>query len=205
MALQVWLPLSGNTSNYGLSDLEAQRAGQISYGSGLFGDKCFQSGDGVVIIHGTSLPAVFTLSMWIKPDSPSINATLLAFGNGDSIDMSTDTVTYKFKGGSLVADNSTAFEANDADKYLIIQFELMNYLEYFRLIITIPHNNKKEESFSAWIIAIISVIAFVVIMVIIVIGARKGNECCQNTLGCCTICCICCYCCEICSRIGRGK
>ena len=53
------------------------------------------------------------------------------------------------------------FEANDADKYLIIQFELMNYLEYFRLIITIPHNNKKEESFSAWIIAIISVIAFV--------------------------------------------
>ena len=82
------------------------------------------------------------------------------------------------------------FEANDADKYLIIQFELMNYLEYFRFT---PHNNKKEESFSAWIIAIISVIAFVVIMVIIVIGARKGNECCQNTLGCCTIYCVCCY------------
>ena len=115
MALQVWLPLIGNTSNYGLSDLETQRAGQIMYGSGLFGDKCFQSGDGAVIIHGASLPAVFTLSMWIKPNSPAINATLLAFSNGDSIDMSTDTVTYKFKGGNFVADNTTAFEANDGE------------------------------------------------------------------------------------------
>ena len=115
MALQVWLPLSGNTSNYGLSDLETQRTGQIMYGSGLFGDKCFQSGDGAVIIHGSSLPAVFTLSMWIKPNSPAINATLLAFSNGDHIDMSTDTITYKWNGGSVVADNSTAFEANDAE------------------------------------------------------------------------------------------
>ena len=115
MALQVWLPLSGNTSNYGLSDLETQRTGQIMYGSGLFGDKCFQSGDGAVIIHGSSLPAVFTLSMWIKPNSPAINATLLAFSNGDHIDMSTDTITYKWNGGAVVADNSTAFEANDAE------------------------------------------------------------------------------------------
>ena len=72
-------------------------------------------------------------------------------------------------------------------------------------MITTLSNNKKEESFSAWIIAIISVIAFVIIMAIIIIGARKGNECCQKTLDCCTICCVCCYCCcEICSGIGRG-
>jgi len=95
------------------------------------------------------------------------------------------------------------FRSNDIDKYLIIQIDVINYLEYFRLMITTLSNNKKEESFSAWIIAIISVIAFVIIMAIIIIGARKGNECCQKTLDCCAICCVCCCCCcEICSGIG---
>lgn len=114
MALQVWLPLSGNISNYGLSDIEASRVGQITYASGLFGDKCFMAGSGAINIHIASFPQEFTLAMWIKPNSPAINSTLVAFGNaGDHIDMSTDTVTYKWNGGNIVADNTVAFEAND--------------------------------------------------------------------------------------------
>ena len=116
MALRVWLPLSGNISNYGLSDAEAQQIGQIMYASGLFGNKCFKAGDGAVDLHIASFPAVFTLTMWIKPDSPAINSTLIEFGqDGDRIDISTDTLTYKWNGGNIVADATTIFEANDGE------------------------------------------------------------------------------------------
>lgn len=114
MALQVWLPLSGNISNFGLSDAEAHVIGRIMYASGLFGNKCFKSGDGAVDLHIASFPSVFTLTMWLKPDSPAMNSTLIAFGdNGDSIDISTDTLTYKWNGGNIVKDNTTIFQAND--------------------------------------------------------------------------------------------
>lgn len=116
MALQVWLPLSGNISNYGLSDVKPDSSGSIVYGSGLFGDKCFNSGTGAVHFELASAPTEFTLSMWVKPNSPVTNSTLVAFGeDGDHLDMSTDTVTYKWNGGNVVADNSTAFTVNDGE------------------------------------------------------------------------------------------
>ena len=116
MALKVWLPLSGNTDNYGLSDAQVQSIGSIMYASGLFGSKCFKSGDGAVDVHIASFPSVFTLTMWVKPDSPAMSTTLIELGtNGDRIDLSSDTRTYKMNGGSIVADNTTIFAINDGE------------------------------------------------------------------------------------------
>ena len=101
-------------------------------------------------------------------------------------------------------DNDTvqfSFQTRDNDKYLIIQIEAINYLEYFGLTV-IPDIKKEDDRFPVWIIVVISLKAFIVIKAIIAIGAMKGNECCQITLGCCA---ICCFCCDICSSVRRKR
>ena len=148
MALRVWLPLSGNYSNYGLSDIGTAGIGDITYAAGLFGDKCFDSGDSAVRVLLDAFPEEFTLSMWVKPASPSIGSTLIEIGaNGDHIDISGDTTTYKWNGGNIVADNSTIFSINDgAWSFIVITADGSNIKAYVNgtLVTTLA-----ESSFAA--------------------------------------------------------
>jgi hypothetical protein len=116
MALQVRLPLSGDTTNYGLNGTDATTLGTMMYASGILGGKSFNAGDGTVVVSLDEVPSKFTLAMWFSGESAPSNSTMLAFGStGARIDIATDTLNYKFTGSAsgLVENDTNLFRVND--------------------------------------------------------------------------------------------
>lgn len=87
MALKVWLPLSGNTTNYGLSgDQTIYYATYVQFGNGILGGKCLSTDSthflrGLLNISFTK----FTISTWIKEgNGNSTGAVLFALQIADT-------------------------------------------------------------------------------------------------------------------------
>ena len=111
MALQVWLPMSGNTINIGLDSSEATTIGEISYTAGLFGGQSFSAGRGAVIANLSSSPADFSMSIWYKASATLSNGTIFAFGgnSGNRIEFDANETAFYWKAEStgVLANNTT--------------------------------------------------------------------------------------------------
>lgn len=110
MALQVWLPMSGNTINIGLDSSEATTIGEISYTAGLFGGQSFSAGRGAVIANLSSSPADFSMSIWYKASATLSNGTIFAFGgnSGNRIEFDANETAFYWKAEStgVLANNT---------------------------------------------------------------------------------------------------
>lgn len=115
MALQVWLPMSGNTINIGLDSSEATTIGEISYSAGIFGGQSFNAGRGAVIANLGSQPAILSMSIWFKANATSSNSTLFAFGgdSGNRIEYDTNEIAYYWRATSspIIANDTKLFDA----------------------------------------------------------------------------------------------
>ena len=134
MALQVWLPLSGNTTNFGLNGEEASTLNTVLYASGLFGRRAFYAGSGTVLIPMELDDSVFSLNIWFKGLTAGGWTSLISFGvNDDRIDISDDGLHYVYNCGSngLIANGTTLFEvADEAWANLIITADGTNMKFY---------------------------------------------------------------------------
>ena len=85
MALKVWLPLSGDTTNYGLSDASAAAtSANIDYGNGILGGQALVAGaESMVFGSFTASLSKITISAWVKEGSGnSAEAAILAVQSG---------------------------------------------------------------------------------------------------------------------------
>ena len=81
MALKVWLPLSGDTTNYGLTGATTE-AYDATYGNSILGTKALTSGKVHVTMDSAESFAKFTISGWVKEGSNDAGAVLVAVQNG---------------------------------------------------------------------------------------------------------------------------
>lgn len=92
MALQVWLPLNGNTNNQGLANITTSASGLTSVsgklGSGYRFDNGSQSGAGISINSNLLdiLGSKNSIAVWVKPYGNHVhyNGTILSSGNWNS-------------------------------------------------------------------------------------------------------------------------
>ena len=87
MALKVWLPLSGNTTNYGLSNVPVYTK-NTQYGNGILGGRCFNTDTTHYIYGFYNIPfdaSEFTITAWIKEgNSISTGAVIFALQKDES-------------------------------------------------------------------------------------------------------------------------
>lgn len=157
MALKVWLPLSGNAINLGLNAREASTEGTVMYASGLFGDKCFNSGSGSIAIPITSVPEKMSLSVWVKFQNEDQSGTILGLGGlGDRIDYLglARQISWQNEGVGMLSDGTNLFridEYNDPWYNLIVTADGSNVTVYVdgTQVYTAPQEDANEAAFGS--------------------------------------------------------
>ena len=109
MALQIWLPLSGSTINYGLDQNVTITGHDTYYADGILGGKALRGG--YVEIELSTLPSdSFSIAFWFKGTSSAANAPMISFG--DSALVSVSSGHYAFSGS--IAGTDEVLEAINA-------------------------------------------------------------------------------------------
>lgn len=105
MALQVWLPLSGSTINYGLDQSVTITETNTYYADGVLGGRALRGG--FVTVELSSAPTdAFSIAFWFKATSAAANAPMISFG--DTSLLYTSEGHYKFSGSLVTAEHDIA-------------------------------------------------------------------------------------------------